>query len=179
MLTGSEIKKRLGKDIIIEPFNEEQLNPNSYNIRLHNELLVYETDFFVDGGRRVLLDMKKENPTKKIIIPESGLELKPNRLYLGRTVEYTETYNLIPCIDGRSSIGRLGINVEISAGFGDIGFKGTWTLEIRCVEPVIIYPFIEIGQLYYQVPVGDIDIQYNGRYQGQKDATASRLFMTE
>ena len=165
MLTGNEIKKRLGTDIIISPFDESQLNPNSYNIKLHNELLVYDrpqkvfhnykNDYTYDPkndytiGIREPLDMKKDNPTTKIIIPEEGYELKPGKLYLGRTVEYTETYNLIPCIDGRSSTARLGINVHSTGGFGDIGFKGTWTLEISVIEPVIIYHWIQIGQLYY------------------------------
>jgi dCTP deaminase len=82
ILSGKEIVNKLGKDIIIEPFNEKQVNPNSYNLKLHNELLVYNDD---------ILDMKKENGVSKLIIPEEGLKLEPNKLYLGRTVEYTAT----------------------------------------------------------------------------------------
>ena len=93
ILSGKEIEKRIGKDIVIEPFNKKQLNPNSYNLRLHNELLVYEDD---------ILDMKKENKARKIIIPEEGLVLEPNKLYLGRTAEYTKTSNLVPMLEGRS-----------------------------------------------------------------------------
>lgn len=183
MLTGSEIKKRLGKGITITPFNESQLNPNSYNIRLHPELLVYEKIHYetIDKhGNQIIkdlpLDMKQDNPTKKIIIPESGLMLEPGTLYLGRTVEIIGSNNAIPCVDGRSSTGRLGINIHATAGFCDIGFEGTITLEISCVEPIIIYPNIEIGQVYFYEPVGDTDIKYNGRYQGQIDATASRFY---
>ena len=80
ILSGKEIKNKLGKDIKIEPYNEKQLNPNSYNLRLHNELLIYD---------ETILDMKKENKVKKIIIPEEGLVLEPGKLYLGRTLEYT------------------------------------------------------------------------------------------
>jgi len=82
ILSGLEIKNKLGKDIIIEPFDEKLLNPNSYNLRLHNELLVYEED---------VLDMKKLNKTRNIIIPEEGYILNPGKLYLGRTFEYTKT----------------------------------------------------------------------------------------
>lgn len=167
MLTGSEIKKRLGKDIIINPFNESQLNPNSYNIRLGNKLLVYTEE----------LDMNRNNKTREIYIPDSGLLLQPNTLYIGSTLEYTETNNLIPCIDGRSSTARLGIIVHHTGGFGDIGFKGTWTLEIACVQPVVIYPYTEIGQIYYFEPTGDIGAVYEGRYQGQIDPISSRFFM--
>jgi deoxycytidine triphosphate deaminase len=87
------------KEIVIEPFVERQLNPNSYNLRLHNELLVYEER---------ILDMKKENRAKSLIIPEDGLMLEPEILYLARTVEYTKTEGYVPMLEGHSSIGRLG-----------------------------------------------------------------------
>ena len=118
ILSGREIKKRLGKEIIIEPFIDSQLNPNSYNLRLHNELLVYEDS---------VLDMKKRNKAKKIVIPPEGLMLEPGKLYLGRTMEYTKTDGVVPMLEGRSSIGRLGLFIHVTAGFGDIGFSGYWT----------------------------------------------------
>ena len=140
ILSGKEIKKRIGKDIIINPFDEKQLNPNSYNLKLYNELVVYNES---------VLDMKKNNSLTKIMISEKGLILKPNILYLGRTVEYTKTNNLVPMLEGRSSIGRLGLFIHVTAGFGDVGFSGYWTLEIFCIHPVKIYPFIEVCQIYY------------------------------
>ena len=114
ILTGEEIRRRLGDDINIEPFNDKQLNPNSYNLTLHHELLVYE---------EVVLDLKQPNRFRRLEIPNDGLVLSPNQLYLGRTTEYTETKNLVPMIEGRSSLGRLGLFVHITAGFGDIGFR--------------------------------------------------------
>ena len=81
ILSGKEILKHMGKEIIITPFDEKRINPNSYNLSLADELLVYEQDE---------LDMKKPNPTKRIVIPEEGLLLEPNRLYLGRTNEFTK-----------------------------------------------------------------------------------------
>ena len=121
-----------------------------------------------------LLDPKRLK-TNIIEIPKHGLVLEPNILYLGSTNEHTETYNLVPKIDGRSSIGRLGISVHITAGFGDIGFKGKWTLEISVVQPVIIYPNMEICQISYYIPYGDIT-EYNGRYQNQKTIQESKYF---
>lgn len=166
MLTKSAIleQMRLG-NIIIQPFNQAQLNPNSYNVTLNDELVVYDCK---------VLDARKQNPVKIIKIPEEGYVLMPNVLYLGRTNEYTETYNFVPGIDGRSSIGRLGIEIHRTAGFGDVGFKGTWTLEITAVMPVRIYPNEQIGQLYYEEITGKPTL-YNGRYNGQIDATPCRL----
>ena len=77
-------------------------------------------------------------------------------------------------LNGRSSVGRLGICIHITAGFGDIGFNGTWTLEITAIKPVRVYPNIEICQVSYFTPYGESKIKYDGRYQGQIDPTASR-----
>ena len=167
LLSGKEIEKRIGKEIIIEPFNKEQLNPNSYNLRLHNELLVYEEQ---------VLDMKKANATKKIYIPEEGLVLEPNRLYLGRTVEHTKTDKYAPMLEGRSSVGRLGLFVHVTAGFGDVGFSGYWTLEIFCVQPVKIYPNMEICQIYYHSIYGDYEKYNSGKYQNNRDIQPSLLY---
>ena len=160
ILSGLQIEKNIGKDIIIEPFNRKQLNSNSYNVRLHNKLLVYKDK---------VLDMKKLSETKEIIIPESGYELKPNELYLGRTLEYTKTKKYVPMIEGRSSIGRLGIFIHITAGFGDVGFAGYWTLEIFCIKPIIIYPNVEIAQLYYHTIDGEYEEYNSSKYQNNTD----------
>jgi len=167
ILSGLEIKKRLGKDIIIEPYDDKYLNPNSYNLRLHNELLVYKNS---------VLDMKTPNETERIIIPEEGLILEPNRLYLGRTLEYTETYNLVPMLEGRSSIGRLGIFIHITAGFGDIGFCGYWTLEIFAIQKVKIYPYVPVCQIFYHTVEGEFEEYKQGKYQKNKDIQPSLLY---
>ena len=167
ILSGKEIIKRKDKDIIINPFDENKINPNSYNLTLHNELMVYD---------KTPLDMKKNNPASKIIIPEDGLLLDSRKLYLGRTVEYTETHNLVPMLEGRSSIGRLGLFVHVTAGFGDVGFKGYWTLEIFCVQPIKIYPSVEICQIFYHSVEGDYDPYESGKYQNNKDIQTSMLY---
>ena len=188
ILSGNEILKEIeNKNIVIEPFNENQLNPNSYNLKLSDELLVYDVSYhsnmikkdgiFAPGPITMMepIDMLAENKVRTIQIPREGLTIYPGILYLGRTVEYTETHKYLPCLEGRSSIGRLGMNVHICAGFGDVGFKGTWTLEISCTQPLIIYPFTEICQIYYQEIKGEVT-EYDGRYQGQRNATPSRLW---
>ena len=167
ILSGKEINRRLGRDIIIEPFNEEQLNPNSYNLRLHRELLIYTEP---------VLDMKKRNNVVSLIIPNEGLVLEPRQLYLGRTVEYTKTDTLVPMLEGRSSIGRLGMFIHITAGFGDVGFNGYWTLEISCIHPVRIYPGIEICQIFYHTIEGDYEKYRSDKYQDNKGIQPSLLY---
>lgn len=166
ILSGREIKNKLGKEITIEPFNERQLNTNSYNLKLYNELAIYDSD---------ILDVKKDNTISKIVIPEEGIVLNPGKLYLGRTVEYTKTKGYVPMIEGRSSIGRLGMFIHVTAGFGDVGFSGYWTLEISCIQPVRIYSGIEICQIFYHEIAGKC-VEYNGKYQNNKDLQQSMIF---
>jgi dCTP deaminase len=167
ILSGHEIRSRLGRDILIDPFDESRLNPNSYNLSLHDELLVYE---------EVVLDMRKSNRVDRIAIPSEGLVLAPNQLYLGRTAERTETHNLVPMIEGRSSIGRLGLFVHVTAGFGDVGFAGYWTLEMFAVQPVKIYPGVPICQIFFHQIVGDITEYASDKYQHNHDIQPSMLF---
>jgi dCTP deaminase len=167
ILSGREIKNRLDGDIIIDPFNDSQLGPNSYNLRLHRELIVYDEK---------TLDMKKKHRLKNIIIPQEGLVLQPGRLYLGRSIEYTKTDNVVPMIEGRSSIGRLGIFIHITAGFGDVGFSGYWTLEMFCVQPVRIYPGVEICQIFYHTIVGEYDRYISDKYQNNTGVQPSLLY---
>jgi dCTP deaminase len=167
ILTGKEIERRLGKDIIITPYEEKLLNPNSYNLRLSEDLLVY---------KKFPLDMKNPNDTDKIIIPAEGLLLEPGMLYLGRTLEYTETHNLVPMLEGRSSIGRLGMYVHVTAGFGDVGFKGFWTLEISVIHPLKIYPNVQICQIFYHTVEGEITEYKSGKYQENKGIQPSLLY---
>ena len=167
ILSGLEIKAKMGKGIIITPFDENLLNPNSYNLRLHNELMVYEDE---------ILDMKKPNKAKLIQIPDEGLLIEPGRLYLGRTFEYTETNDCVPMLEGRSSVGRLGLFIHVTAGFGDVGFKGYWTLEIHAVQPIRIYPFVEICQIYYHSIQGDYKPYASGKYQNNQGIQPSLLY---
>lgn len=167
ILSGKEIAARIGKEIEIEPFDPARLNPNSYNLSLANELLVY-------NERK--LDMKKENKATRIEIPEEGYWLEPNRLYLGRTAEYTRTRGLVPMLEGRSSVGRLGLFIHVTAGFGDVGFAGYWTLEMFCVQPIRIYAGVEICQIYYHLIEGEYEEYRSGKYQNNVGIQPSLLF---
>lgn len=167
ILSGLEIKKRLHKTIEIDPFDERRLNPNSYNLTLHDELLVYQSD---------TLDMKKKNEVTHIHIPEEGLLLQPGRLYLGSTNEYTAADDCVPMLEGRSSIGRLGLYVHVTAGFGDVGFHGCWTLEISCVQPIRIYANVEICQIYFHTISRDYQPYHSDKYQNNRGVQPSLLY---
>jgi dCTP deaminase len=165
ILSGLEIVRQIEAGAIsITPFERRLVNPNSYNLRLHNELLVYTDE---------VLDMKRPLGTKKMEIPSDGLVLRPGVLYLGRTYERTSTDSFVPMLEGRSSVGRLGLYVHVTAGFGDVGFSGYWTLEIQCVQPVRIYPMAEICQIYYHTIRGDFERYGDGKYQDNTDIQPS------
>lgn len=168
ILSDSKILEEIQNgNIVISPFDRSQLGSNSYDVRLGKWLRVYdrremEFDFDTMGGELVRhIDAKKDNPTIDIEIPETGFILMPNQLYLGSTVEYTETHNLVPFLDGKSSTGRLGMSIHATAGKGDAGFCGHWTLEIRVEIPVKIYPNMPIGQLIYFPVLGEVINPYN------------------
>jgi len=167
ILSGHEIHNRLDGDIVIDPFEERNLNPNSYNLTLHDELMTYE---------EVVLDMRAANRVRRLVIPPEGLVLSPNQLYLGRTAERTETHNLVPMIEGRSSIGRLGLFVHVTAGFGDVGFCGYWTLEMFAVQPVRIYAGVPICQIFYHEITGAFTEYASDKYQHNSDIQPSLLF---
>lgn len=168
ILTGRQILEfRAQGQIRIDPWDESQLNPNSYNLRLGEDLAVY-TD------RE--LDMARPNGIEFLKIPKGGLVLEPGRLYLGRTLEYTETHGLVPMLEGRSSVGRLGLFVHVTAGFGDIGFCGYWTLEISCIQPVRIYAGVAICQIFYHAVSGEYDSYEYGKYQRNSGIQPSMLW---
>lgn len=166
ILTGSEILKNCEENkIVIDPFDISHLNPNSYNFTLGNKLLIYD-DY--------ILDAKKENTAREIEIPESGLTLAPGTVYLGFTKEVIGSEYFVPVIRGRSSIGRLGLFINITADLIDLGSIGQLTLQLNAVQPVTIYPGMQIGQVTFWTTCGEIS-KYNGRYQGSKGPVASKM----
>jgi dCTP deaminase len=150
--------------IKIQPYNREFLGSNSYDVHLSKHLATYKDK---------TLDAKKHNEINHFEIPEEGYVLQPGELYLGVTEEYTETHVHVPFLEGKSSTGRLGIDIHATAGKGDVGFCGNWTLEISCKIPVRIYKGMPIGQLIYFPVVGEVEIKYNSKkdakYSGQPD----------
>ena len=171
LLKAQIIKEVKNGRIIIKPYDVEQLGPNSYDVRLSPILKIYS---FEDSDH---LDCKKDNPTKTIEIDEHGYILQPGILYLGSTVEQVGSDFYIPMYEGRSSMARLGIQSHLSAGFGDVGFKTNWTLEICVPHKTKIYPYMRIGQIYFH-PVNETynhcQYRYNGKYKKQKEAQASK-----
>ncbi len=196
VLTGAAIRKAVAEGRIeIEPWVPEHVGPNSVDLRLGPLLKIYKlnnpdqipTTFeFGDNGEVFrtganeethlegrILDMRKDNPTIDLAIPEEGLVLMPGILYLGCTIERTQSNHFIPKVEGRSSVGRLGIKVHLTAGFGDIGFDGRWTLEIEVTHPIRVYAGERICQVYFSTPHGPIADLYHGRYQGDLEPRPS------
>ena len=168
ILSGLKIAEEVKAGrIFISDFDEKRLNPNSYNLRLADEILTYD---------HYWLNMKSQNEYRIKKIPESGLLLDKGRIYLARTVERTRTDCYVPMLEGRSSVGRLGIFIHATAGFGDVGFDGYWTLELSCVQPVRIYPGVEICQIYYHTIDGEYEPYRSGKYQGNNGVQASMLW---
>ena len=197
-LTGEAIREAIknGK-IEIDPYDPENINPNSYNLRIGNQIAtiannVFETVRCVpcpnpDGSIDAVLVDKKvghiESDLKKPVeyntreIPEDGMMLYPNELYLVPTVERIHTDYYEPIITGRSSMGRLGIAVHQEAGFGDIGFDGNMTLQLKVTYPTIIYPYFLMAQVYFLTPHGPIKDLYYGKYQGAKGIAGSKAYL--
>lgn len=167
ILSGEEIRRHLGSQIIIDPFSTDRLNTNSYNLALHHELLVYE---------EVVLDAAAPNRFRRIQIPEAGLTLQPGQLYLGRTQEHTETRGLVPRVEGRSSLARLGLFISPGASLGEAGYCGTWTLEMFVVQPVKIYPGMLACQLYFHELVGEVVSCGAQKYQHSEDIQPSQMY---
>ena len=139
-------------EIVIEPYDRDCLGTNSYDVHLGATLATYDDE---------VLDARRHNRVSYHEIPEEGLVLHPSRLYLGVTREYTETHATVPFLEGKSSVGRLGIDIHATAGKGDVGFCNHWTLEISVSMPVRVYAGMPIGQLIYFRVEGDIENYYN------------------
>jgi dCTP deaminase len=138
--------------VVIKPFNRKFLGSNSYDVHLGDWLAMYKDE---------ILDARRHNRVSSFRIPKEGMILVPSKLYLGVTKEYTETHRHVPFLEGKSSIGRLGIDIHATAGKGDIGFCNTWTLEISVRQPVRIYARMPIGQLIYFQVSGEVMVPYN------------------
>jgi len=153
ILTDSRILSEMRKGtILITPFKKRYLGSNSYDVHLGKWLALYRDE---------ILDARVHNRIHHFKIPPEGLILVPSKLYLGVTHEYTETHTHVPFLEGKSSIGRLGIDIHATAGKGDIGFCNTWTLEISVRQPVRIYAGMPIGQLIYFEVSGEVSVPYN------------------
>lgn len=155
ILTDQQILDCMDEGSIkVEPFRRECLGTNSYDVHLGKTLAIYKDK---------VLDAKKHNKIRTFEIPEEGFVLMPDTLYLGVTLEYTESLKHVPFLEGKSSVGRLGIDIHATAGKGDVGFCNYWTLEISVKQPVRVYAGMPIGQLIYFQVMGDILTPYNAK----------------
>jgi dCTP deaminase len=170
ILTGPEITAAASDGRLrITPFDQTQVNPNSYNVRLGRSLLVYTGD---------VLDPHRPNLTRHVEIGAEGQVLEPGQLYLGHTVEHVGSDVFVPLLFGRSSVGRLGLFVEITAPIGDIGFHGQWTLMLSPIRPLRVYAGMKIGQIMFFVAVGPIT-PYAGKYQASDGPRPSAFWRDE
>ena len=194
LLTGKQIAREIEKGrILLDPFDPRKLNPNSYNLTLADTLVVYEKQLGLHEAMELRLkkngtiarpemsqlpfDLRVEEQWTTLRIPEDGLVLFPGILYLACTRECAGSDIFVPCIEGRSSLGRLGVFIHATAGFGDLGFSGPgrpaqWTCEVTVTHPVRIYAGIDVCQVVFntvwQEPdLGDLP-RYTGKYTGQK-----------
>jgi dCTP deaminase len=167
ILTGPKIREEVEAGRIrLDPYEPKLVGPNSVDLRIAPELFCYQ---------RVILDAKRDNPIDRVPFPEHGVVLTPGRLILSRTIETVGSEHYVPIVEGRSSFGRLGLHIHVTAGFGDLGWFGTYTLELHAVEALRIYPNVPICQVYFLRPEGEKQL-YAGKYQGQVETTASRMW---
>ncbi len=165
ILSDTRILEEIEKGTIkVVPYLRDSLGSNSYDVHLGKTLATYKEH---------MIDAKKHNQIDCFDIPDEGIVLYPHIFYLGVTEEYTETHAHVPFLEGKSSTGRLGIDIHATAGKGDVGFCGHWTLEISVKQPVKIYKGMPIGQLIYFPVDGEIEIKYNqkknSKYANQPD----------
>ena len=139
------------KDIVIEPYDRACLGTNSYDVHLSQYLACYIDE---------VIDAKSHNQVEHFEIQSDGIILNPGKTYLGSTIEYTETRHFVPFLEGKSSVGRLGIDIHATAGKGDVGFCNHWTLEISVSQPVRVYAGMPIGQLIYFKVEGEVEVDY-------------------
>jgi dCTP deaminase len=166
ILTGTEIANRVANgDIVIDPFLQANINPNSYNFRLAPEMKIYAEK---------VVDPARVNRVETVQIGHDGYVLKPRTLYLASTIEKLGSERFVPTYAARSSIARLGMFINLSAPLGDIGFIGNWTIQLYCLHPVRVYAGMNIGQMMFWVVMGRIKL-YDGKYQGSTGAQESRI----
>ncbi len=167
ILTGNQIKQEiLNKNIFIENYNESSLQPNNYDFHLGRDLIKYSSGILNENNQTI--------NGEEIFLEDEGYLLKPDELYLGITEEATASNTYTQLLFGDNSLASLGIWVQITAPMAHVGSKIRWTLEIRCVKPVRVYPGMKFGKICFLVnegkinPYGDPVFGDSGRYLENK-----------
>ena len=164
ILSGKRISNAVETgDIVISPYNPNQLGPNSYDFRLGNRCKTYTN---------TNLDSKSFNEYDECTLPNDGLIIEPHTIYLVNTEEILGSNKYVPIIRGRSSVGRLGLFVNITADLIDVGSINQLTLQLHSVVPVRVFPGMLIGQVTFWTIDGEIDL-YKGKYAKLESPTSS------
>lgn len=154
-------------EIVVSPFDKKYINPCSIDLTLAPGFKVYRTLYEMGDkfGKRLLpLDPRKENPVDEMVIPEEGFVLMPGEVYLYAVNERLGVKgNIRAKVEGKSSLGRLGLFVHVTAGFIDPGFEGSLVLELVATRPIRVYPNMKICQVEFAYVTDDI-----GEYYGDK-----------
>jgi dCTP deaminase len=167
-LTGPEIVARVGTgEITIDPFNADQVNPNSYNYTLWHTVRRIKNETF---------DLRGRDECEDVALSDAGTLLLPGECYLGCTNERMGSSKFAALVTGRSSVGRKFVTNHVTAGLIDTGFVGRITLEITVARPTIFYPGIIFGQIFWFTAFGEV-AQYTGKYQEQAEPTLSRIYI--
>lgn len=168
ILTGPEIKKNVENgNIHITPFSDDMVNPNSYDYRIDYKLLELED---------LPVDPKKQTSYREIDFNDNGYVLSPNKTYLANTFEEIGSDTFVPLLIGKASLGRLGLFLQITADLGNLGAKHKWTLELKVIQPLKIYPMMRVGQISFWDTYGDADMRYEGKYSKFSVAKSSEIY---
>ena len=168
ILTGREIKKNIESgNIHISPFDETMLSTNSYDYRIDYTLIELSD---------IPVDPKKQSSYREIDFTDEGFILSPNKTYLANTYEEIGSDVFVPSLIGNSSLGRLGLFLQITADLGNLGAKHKWTLELKAIQPIKIYPMMKIGQVTFWKTAGSDDIKYKGKYDRFSVAKSSEIY---
>lgn len=181
VLSDRSIKEELAANrIVIDPVHPRDIQPASVDLHLDKGMLVFRnsSEAYIDVRRDLTgLTERQEIPEDKPFI------LHPGEFVLGSTMEHIELPNdIVARLEGKSSLGRIGLVIHSTAGYIDPGWKGNLTLELTNVArlPITLYFGMRIGQISFQRMTTEVDRPYGSsdlgsRYQGQSDPTTSRL----
>jgi dCTP deaminase len=141
------------REIVIAPMAPHAVGSNSIDVHLSVHLAVYKD---------VTLCTDRECDIRRFVVnTDTGTWLEPGELYLGATVEFTDSGPYMPMLDGTSGAGRLGLGAHVTAGVGDVGWFGHWTLEITVVKPTLVFGGEPIGQVLFFKVEGEVMQRYD------------------
>lgn len=171
ILADKRIKEEIANgNIIISPFDEKYLNPNSVDLTLNPIFRVYTSN---------VLDVKQDNQSIALEMAEEGFVLNPGSVYLYACNEKIGIKgNLAAKVEGKSSLGRLGLFIHVTAGWIDSGFQGSLVLELVATQPIRVYPNMKICQIAFyettEVETG-YDKKEGSKYMNQEGVVASKM----